>query len=140
MFLSNLNIRGKVLVILATVSALTLGAAAISEFQVTRAALESAAFDKLTAVREMKAQQIEDYFGTINKQMLSFAENESVGNALQSFALAFKIIEGQAARRLANDELLRRRIIEGGLQTAASLHWRALGPTIDALVRERPMA
>ena len=104
-FLSNLNIRGKVLVILATVSALTLGAAAISEFQVTRAALESAAFDKLTAVREMKAQQIEDYFGTINRQMLSFAENESVGNALQSFALAFKIIEGQAARRLANPSL-----------------------------------
>lgn len=102
MFFSNLKIRGKLLLVLVTISLVTLVAVAVLEFQVTRTALERASFDKLTAVREMKAQQIEDYFDTINKQMLTFAENETVINALKSFTLAFKIIEGEAARRNAD--------------------------------------
>jgi PAS domain S-box-containing protein len=99
MLLSNLKIRGKLLLTLVTVAVITLGATAIGEFQVTRAALERSSFDRLTAVREMKAQQIEEYFETISDLVLSFAETESTRNALANFALAFRIIEGQATRR-----------------------------------------
>ena len=104
MFLSNLTIRSKIILVLIAISVVILTATALIEFQITRSALERASFDKLTAVREMKAQQIEDYFSTINKQMLTFAESEAVENAVQSFSLAFNIIEGQASRRQADLE------------------------------------
>jgi serine phosphatase RsbU (regulator of sigma subunit) len=45
--------------------------------------LQTQSFEKLTAVREMKAEQIEDYFEIIRDQIITSAENSLIINAMQ---------------------------------------------------------
>jgi PAS domain S-box-containing protein len=45
-------------------------------------------FNKLTAVREMKAQQIEDYFTSIANQILTFSESRMIVDAMREFRAA----------------------------------------------------
>jgi serine phosphatase RsbU (regulator of sigma subunit) len=51
--------------------------------------LENQSFEKLTAVREMKATQIEDYFIHINDQIISFSHNPTVVKAVEEFKRGF---------------------------------------------------
>lgn len=99
---SNLSIRSKFLVALIVTSFVTLLATSLIVFNTNRSALEHAAFQKLTLVREMKAQQIEDYFDQIINEMRIFTELEAVKNAVQNFALGFEILEGEASRKLSD--------------------------------------
>ncbi len=57
-------------------------------------------FAKLTAVREMKAQQIEDYFEQISNQILTFSENKMVISAMSEFTQGFNKIGSE----INNDE------------------------------------
>ena len=51
----------------------------------SRSALEQDTFSKLTAVREMKAQQVEDYFEQIRNQVVTFSENSMIVEATKVF-------------------------------------------------------
>ena len=51
----------------------------------SRNALETAAFERLTAVRELKAQQIENYFNLISNQVVSLASNSATMEAVSEF-------------------------------------------------------
>jgi PAS domain S-box-containing protein len=66
----------------------------------TRAALEQEAFDRLTAVREMKSQQIEDYFLSIRNQVKTFSENRMVVDAMRMFSESFRSFEGESTARM----------------------------------------
>ena len=46
-------------------------------------------FSRLTSIREMKAAQIEDYFGSIRKQMLTLSKNEATIEAMKQFSVSF---------------------------------------------------
>ncbi|PKI18057.1 response regulator [Colwellia sp. 12G3] len=52
-------------------------------------------FAKLTAVREMKAQQIEDYFEQISNQILTFSENKMIISAMAEFTQGFNTIDSE---------------------------------------------
>jgi PAS domain S-box-containing protein len=52
-------------------------------------------FAKLTAVREMKAQQIEDYFEQISNQILTFSENMMIISAMGEFTQGFNTIDSE---------------------------------------------
>ncbi len=52
--------------------------------------LETESFNRLTAVREMKANQIEDYFTSINDQVLTFSSNPTIIQAMHDFSHGFK--------------------------------------------------
>ena len=52
--------------------------------------IEAVTFKKLTAVREMKAAQIENYFGTIRKQMLTASSSVQMADAMKAFSKTFK--------------------------------------------------
>ena len=69
-----------------------------------RQTLEQEAFNKLTAVREMKAVHIEDYFQSINHQVVTFSENRMVIEAMRSFGDAFNSFQGELAPRLSDFE------------------------------------
>lgn len=56
----------------------------------TRANLESASFDKLTALREHKKERIEAYFESLDKQAGSLAQTPWLGQALTQFHSAFQ--------------------------------------------------
>jgi serine phosphatase RsbU (regulator of sigma subunit) len=51
--------------------------------------LEQESFNRLTAVREMKANQIEDYFAQIRDQVITFSEDPTVISAMKEFKKGF---------------------------------------------------
>jgi methyl-accepting chemotaxis protein len=58
-----------------------------------KSALEKQAFAKLTAVREMKASHVEDYFQQIRRQVLTFSEDRMVIDATRNFRKAFESLD-----------------------------------------------
>ncbi len=59
----------------------------------TRDAMRRDAFNKLTAVREMKAQQIEDYFTLISNQVQSLAKSRDTVSAMQLFRVGITVLK-----------------------------------------------
>ncbi len=57
-----------------------------------RDSLKTESFNRLTAVREMKANQIEDYFGQINDQLLTLSEDPTIIEAMKEFSSGFNSI------------------------------------------------
>ncbi len=93
---SNLRITAKILIILVLVAASSVALFGYMNYQEAKRALMAESFNKLTAVREMKAQQIEDYFDTIAGQVVTFSESRTVVDAMNSLSLAFAALEGDA--------------------------------------------
>jgi PAS domain S-box-containing protein len=94
---SNLKISAKILIILVLVAASSVGLFGYLGFKAARESLLAESFKKLTAVREMKAQQIEDYFDTIVSQVVTFSESRTVIEAMKEFKKAFVVLESRAA-------------------------------------------
>lgn len=69
----NLNIRTKMLIAFIAVAVLAIGVSGYIGFSVAGDALQEESFNKLTAVREMKANQIEDYFQQISGQVATLS-------------------------------------------------------------------
>jgi serine phosphatase RsbU (regulator of sigma subunit) len=72
--------------------------------------LEEESFNRLTAVREMKATQIEDYFTDIHNQIITFSEDHTIIEAMHDLRLGFDTIAHEAAysseeQRWAEDRL-----------------------------------
>ncbi|MCB0318659.1 MAG: methyl-accepting chemotaxis protein, partial [Bdellovibrionales bacterium] len=68
--------------------------ALISE-ESTRAVLTEQTFNKMTSVREIKAEQIEDYFSTIRKQVKTMSSDVLIVEAMQNFSEAFKNVRAE---------------------------------------------
>ncbi|NCF27042.1 MAG: response regulator [Gammaproteobacteria bacterium] len=72
----------------------------------TREAMRRDAFNKLTAVREMKAQQIEDYFTLISNQIRSLARSRDTVSAMQLFRVGITVLKpGQYIHPMRPGEL-----------------------------------
>ena len=57
--------------------------------------LKKESFQSLTAVREMKASQIEDYFNDIGNQIITFSEDHTIISAMIDFKLGFENISSE---------------------------------------------
>ncbi len=82
------KIRNKLLVLLAVVALLPMFLLGLSMYNSASNGIEDQAFAQLTAIRTVKAKQIEDYFGQIDKQIQTFSENLSVVEAMKEFPAA----------------------------------------------------
>jgi hypothetical protein len=58
-------------------------------------------FNKLTAVREMKAQQIEDYFSTIANQIVTFSESRTIVQAIGEFQAAVYLLNNREGTQIS---------------------------------------
>ncbi|MBF0287675.1 MAG: methyl-accepting chemotaxis protein [SAR324 cluster bacterium] len=58
-------------------------------YTICRNALETEAFNKLVAIREMKASHIEEYFQQIRNQVVTFSEDQMIIDAMKAFKPAF---------------------------------------------------
>jgi len=65
---SKLTIRTRVLILIATIAIVAAGISSYVGFYIARKSLEEQAFSKLTAMREMKTSQVQDYFKQIANQ------------------------------------------------------------------------
>lgn len=92
-FFMNLKVGTKVLVVFLAASLLAILSVAIISYEVSQTAMQQEAFNKLTAVREIKADQIEDYFEQIRSQVLTFSESETVIQGMRDFKRGFRGIK-----------------------------------------------
>ncbi len=76
--------------LIAFVSMLIIGMIAYSK---GRGSLEEESFNRLRAVREMKASQIENYFQQIKEQLITLSETPNVIRSLKNFKTGFNSIE-----------------------------------------------
>ena len=83
--LKNFKLRVKILLILLFISIVTAGLVGLLAFTLGTKTLKEETFNKLTAIREMKANQIENYFQQISDQILSFSESRTVIEAIREF-------------------------------------------------------
>lgn len=65
--------------------------------------LEEESFNRLTAVREMKATQIESYFSDIRNQIITFSEEHTIVEAMVDFKKGFDSIVPQS--NLSKEEI-----------------------------------
>jgi methyl-accepting chemotaxis protein len=90
---SHLTIRLKILIVLAASTVLSVGLTSLIGYFMAKQSLEQESFKKLTAVREIKASQVEDYFLQIKDQVVTFSEDRMIVDAMKAFKAAFHSIE-----------------------------------------------
>jgi PAS domain S-box-containing protein len=93
------KIGTRILLVTVSMAIVILVATGIVQDVSTRAATEQQAFDKLTAVREMKGQQIEDYFLQIRNQIATFSESRMIIEAMRDFKSGFNTINKDLGTR-----------------------------------------
>ena len=127
-----MSIRFRMLVVLASVAIASAGVTSVMSYDTARQAIEQQSFDMLTAVREMKSNQIEDYARQIVDQILTLAESRMIVDAMNELRTAFHAIEeesalesGELARR---DQRLRQYYQEQFLSRLSRYHGGGLAP------------
>ena len=81
----NWKIGTKILIAFTSVAIVAVGLVGFFAFTTGSSTLEKESFNKLTAVREMKASQIEDYFQTIENQIITLSEDRMIIEAMRRF-------------------------------------------------------
>ena len=61
----------------------------------SQTAIEAEAFNKLVAIRELKAGQIESYFAQIRSQIETFSENKMIVDAMKDFSDGYYDLQTQ---------------------------------------------
>lgn len=85
------SIRYKLLIAILIVSLLPLVVVSILSYNNAKMEIEKIVTDELTAVREVKASQIEDYFQHIQDQVITFSNNRMIIDAMVEFDEAFDV-------------------------------------------------
>ena len=82
------SIRNKLLFLLTIVALVPMGLLGYSMYGSASNGIRSQAFAQLTAIRTVKAKQIEDYFGQIDNQIQTFSQNLAIVEAMKEFPSA----------------------------------------------------
>ena len=96
--LNNLKIRTKMLIAFIAVAILAVGITGFLGYSIASLALQAESFNKLTAVREMKANQIEDYFQQISGQVATLSEDRMIVEATKAFDDSYRKINSELDR------------------------------------------
>jgi len=101
----NFAIGSKVLLAFLSVTFLAIMSVAYISYFSAKDSLENTIFNQLVSVREIKATQIESYFGFINRQLVSFSKDKMIVNAMQEFKAAFYKLPDEFAGKLSVDNI-----------------------------------
>jgi PAS domain S-box-containing protein len=97
--MKNIKISIKILVAFVSVAIIAVGLVGYFSFTLGRSTLEAESFNKLTAVREMKAGQIEDYFEFIENQVITLSEDRMTIEAMTAFDEDFHLVVDEVEYR-----------------------------------------
>jgi serine phosphatase RsbU (regulator of sigma subunit) len=75
-----------------TIASLSMLVIGFISYKRAKNSLEKQSFEKLTAVREMKASQIQDYFRIIQDQLITSAQNPMIVEAMKEFKSGYNSI------------------------------------------------
>jgi len=87
--LQNLKISTKLLIVLSSISIIAVAIYGYIGYNIGYNILEKETFNKLTAIREMKANQIEQHFQQITDKMVTFSEDRMIIKAMKAFKVGF---------------------------------------------------
>jgi PAS domain S-box-containing protein len=90
----NMKIGTKILIAFTLVAIVAVSLVGFFAFTTGSSALEEESFNKLTAVREMKASQIEDYFQLIENQVITLSQDRMIIEAMRDLDDGIHAIEG----------------------------------------------
>lgn len=90
-----MKIGVKLTIVFVAISLISVSIIGWISYQQGKTGLENESFNRLTAVREMKASQIEDYFVQIENQIISYSQNRTVIEAMKSFKNGFESIPNE---------------------------------------------
>jgi PAS domain S-box-containing protein len=90
-----LRISTKILISFVIIAVITLGLVGFFSYSIGVNTLEREAFNKLTAVREMKASQIEDYFQFISDQIVTLSKDRMIIDAMNAFEETHEVISSE---------------------------------------------
>ena len=79
------SLKTKLTIIFVSIAAMAVALTAFATFYKSQQALETGAFKKLTAIREMKAGQLEGYFHLIEGQIRLLSKDATVTSAIEKF-------------------------------------------------------
>jgi len=85
----SVSISVKILAVTLGTTLIVLTVSGIVAFMMSRTAIEDKLFDQLTSVREIKGQQIENYVGTISRQISTMSDNPAIVDAMSTLKSAF---------------------------------------------------
>jgi methyl-accepting chemotaxis protein len=128
----NLSLKVKLIALFLVVGLVPLLVGVVISYNSSSAALQTETFNKLVSIRELKKEQIESYFKTIENQVLSFSEDVMIVDAMKSFKAAFNSIGNDPV--VSSDELESYRSSVSGYYTGgfASTFREKSVETIDA--------
>ncbi len=95
-FGGRLSIRSKLVILLLLASFVSIGVVGYQGFRSARDALNEAIYNELTTLRAAKTQQVQAYFSDIHDQVLAFAENRTIIEALNEFRTAYHLAERES--------------------------------------------
>ena len=84
-----LTMRTKLLAALLVSSVLGMGIVGTLSFYSAENMIEQDVSNQLVSVREIKARQVENYFGFIRKQVLTFSQDQMIIDAMREFKAAY---------------------------------------------------
>lgn len=102
----NVKIGTKILVAFTLVAITAVGLVGFFAFTSGSTMLEEESFNKLTAVREMKASQIEDYFQLVENQVITLSKDRMIIDAMRSFDDGLHDVEDELGITDAEMEVL----------------------------------
>ena len=88
-----MKLRTKMLLAFSLIAIMSVSIIGITGISIGKSSMETEAFNKLIAIRELKANRIEDYFNQIRNQLLSYSEDFMVIEAMERFQDAFYGVE-----------------------------------------------
>ncbi len=100
------SIRGKLLLIMLAMTLLPLLATGGLAYERARSALEQTIYGKLTALGDIKASQIEHYFGTIESQVRTLSQDRMTIQAMRDFRESFHQLDEQRKEDEAGQQQL----------------------------------
>ena len=101
------SIRNKLLVMMMMAALIPLVAVAVTINSVASDSLLKESFDRLTAVRTIKASQVTDHINTIKGQVATFAEDRMIVEAMTEFKTAFT--QARKENNVSEEEIARMR-------------------------------
>jgi hypothetical protein len=98
-------IRSRLIVAMTAVTVAAAVSVGWQAYSISRAALETESFNKLIAVRELKADQVDAFFRTIRNQVIAMSANRMVtGPSRSPFVLCPGISRAGRSRQSAGGE------------------------------------
>ena len=94
-FWKNLDIGTKIIAVMLPCILVIISVTSFFSIKTSQIAIEAEAFNKLVAIRELKAAQIENYFTQIRGQIETFSENKMIVDAMRDFSDGYYDLEAQ---------------------------------------------